>query len=147
MTPRISIITLGVVFVVTATIAAAESAPEFHLCVSYVEKSVVGEPTDRGWPVYIRLTETGAIRFENFTQANVGREIRVVIGDHEFSRAGISTPIDNGRLRGTFSSQEVAIAWQRMLAGEFPVTPCGGQSEEMPVGHLEWTAKPRPTGP
>lgn len=147
MKPRISMITLGVVFVVTATIAAAESAPEFHLCVPYVEKSVVGEPTDRGWPVFIRLTETGAIRFENFTQANVGRAIRVVIGDHEFSRAGIAAPIDNGRVRGTFSSQDAAIAWQRMLAGELPVTPCGGQSEEMPVGHQEWTAEPRPNGP
>ena len=138
---------MALLFLVTAAIAAAESAPEFHLCVSYVEKSVVGEPTDRGWPVDIRLTETGAIRFENFTQANVGRAIRVVIGDHEFSRAGIAAPIDNGRVRGTFSSQDAAIAWQRMLAGELPVTPCGGQSEEMPVGHQEWTAEPRPNGP
>ena len=48
MAPRISITTLGVVFVVTATIAAAASAPECHLCVPYVEKSVVGG-TDGSW--------------------------------------------------------------------------------------------------
>ena len=138
---------MALMFLVTAAIAAAESTPEFHLGLPYVESSVVRGQTDRGWLVYIQLTETGAIRLENFTQANVGRVIRVVIGDREFSRAGIAAPIDSGRLQATFSSQDAAIAWQRMLAGELPVTPCGGQSEEMPVGHQERTAEPRPNGP
>lgn len=134
-------------FLVTAVIAAAESTPEFHLCLSYVEKSALGEPTDRGWPVSIQLTESGAIRFETFTQANVGSVIRIVIGDREFSRAGIVAPIDSGRLQGTFSSQAAAIAWQRMLAGELPVTPCGAGSAEMPIGHQGRIAESRRNEP
>ncbi|MFN7037819.1 MAG: SecDF P1 head subdomain-containing protein, partial [Bellilinea sp.] len=85
----------------------------------------------RGWPVSIQLTESGAIRFETFTQANVGSVIRIVIGDREFSRAGIVAPIDSGRLQGTFSSQAAAIAWQRMLAGELPVCTVGSASNRL----------------
>jgi len=134
---------MALLFLVTPAIAAAESAPEFHLCSPYVEKSVVEEPTGRGWPVSIRLTKSGAIRFEDFTQANVGRVTRVVVGDREFSRARIAAPIASGRLQGTFSSQVAAMAWQRMLAGELPVSPCGAGSTEMPVGHQGRTAESR----
>ncbi|WP_420796966.1 SecDF P1 head subdomain-containing protein [Ectothiorhodospira variabilis] len=94
-----------------------------------------GNRQDRGWRVCIQLTESGAIRLENFTQANVGSVIRIVIGDREFSRAGIAAPIDSGKLQGTFGSQTAALVWQRMLAGEFPVTPCGVESAEIAIGH------------
>jgi len=126
---------MALLFLVTAANAAAECASEFRLCLPYVEKSAVGKPTDRGWPVYIELTELGAIRFANFTQTNNGSVIRVVIGDREFSRAGIAAPINSRRLQGTFSSQAAALVWQQMLVGELPVAPCGAESAEMPIGH------------
>ena len=138
---------MALLFLVTAAITAAESAPEFHLCLPYVEKSALGEPTDRGWPVSIRLTKSGSASFEDFTEANLGRVIRIVVGDREFSRARIAAPIASGRLQGTFSSQVAAMAWQRMLAGELPVTPCGGESAEMPVVHQGRTVESRPNRP
>ena len=125
---------MALLFLVTVAIAAAESAPEFHLCLPYVEKSIVGEPTDRGWPVSIRLTKSGSASFEDFREETLGRVIRIVVGDREFMAARIAAPIPSGRLQGTFSSPDAAMAWQRKLAGELPASPCGaGDAERLNV--------------
>jgi hypothetical protein len=52
-----------------------------------VEKTVVGEKTDVGWPVFVKLTELGTTNLEAFTDANAGAMIRIVVGGREFSRA------------------------------------------------------------
>ena len=122
---------MALLFLVTPAIAADETTREFHLCSPYVEESVVGEKTDHGWPVFIMLTESGATSLEKVTEANVGRVIHFVVGDREFLRARSVVPIPSGRLLGVFSSQDVAMAWQRILAGELPAAPCGARGAEM----------------
>ena len=95
----------------------AETEPEFYLCSPYVEISAVGEQTDLGWPVYVKLTEVGTTSLEAFTEANTGKMIRILVDSREFSRATIWPPIPSGNLHGTFSSQEVATDWQQTLTG------------------------------
>ncbi|MBL3558395.1 MULTISPECIES: hypothetical protein [Marinobacter] len=112
----------------TPTIALAETELEFHLCSPYVEKSALGEQTDFGWPVFVKLTEIGASRFETFTAENSGRMSRIVVGGREFLKATMWAPISGGNLKGTFSSQEVATAWQRALADKLPAVPCGARN-------------------
>ncbi|MDF1615816.1 hypothetical protein [Desulfurivibrio dismutans] len=71
---------IAVLLLITPAIAVAETELEFHLCSLYVQKSVVGEQTDLGWPVFVKLTELGATSFEKFTEANSGRMSRIVVG-------------------------------------------------------------------
>ena len=106
----------------------ADSEVEFHLCSSYVHESAVGEKTDRGWPVFIKLTDLGATSFERFTETNGSEMSRIVVGGREFLRATIWAPTLGGNLRGIFSSREVATEWQRTLAGKLPAAPCGGRN-------------------
>ena len=119
---------IAILVLVFPAIALAEPEPEFHLCSSYVEKSTVGEQSDLGWPVSVKLTEAGATSFEAFTEANTGKTIRVVVGPQEFSRATVWVPVPGGHLRGIFGSQEVAADWQRILASELPAGPCGARN-------------------
>ncbi|WP_141737065.1 hypothetical protein [Marinobacter sp. X15-166B] len=105
--------------------ASAETEQAFYLCSAYVEKSVVGEQTDHGWPVFVKLTGIGTKSLGVLTEANIGKTVRIVVGDREFSRSRIWVPIPSGDLHGTFSSKEVATDWQRTLAGQLPVAPCG----------------------
>ncbi|WP_151671604.1 hypothetical protein [Nitrincola schmidtii] len=119
---------IAVLLLSTPAIAVAETDLEFHLCSSYVQKSAVGEQTDLGWPVFVKLTEIGAASFDTFTAANSGRLSRIVVGGREFLRATMWVPNSGGSLKGTFSSQEVATAWQRALADKLPATPCGARN-------------------
>ncbi|WP_155996755.1 hypothetical protein [Thioalkalivibrio sp. ALMg11] len=119
---------IAVLLLVTPAIVVAETELEFHLCSPYVQKSMAEEQTDIGWPVFVKLTELGATSFETFTKTNHGRMSHIVVGDREFSRATIWVPIPSGNLHGIFSSQEVATAWQRTLAGELPAAPCGARN-------------------
>lgn len=105
----------------------AEPEVEFHLCSSYVQESALGEQTDRGWPVFIKLTELGAMSVERFAETNGSEMSRIVVDGAEFLRATIWAPILGGNLRGTFSSREVATAWQRTLAGKLPAAPCAAR--------------------
>jgi hypothetical protein len=106
----------------------AETEPKFHLCSSYVEESAVGEQSDPGWPVFVKLTEAGAASFQAFTEANTGKTIRIFVGRREFSRATVWEPVPGGKLRGIFSSQEVAADWQRTLTDDLPAAPCGARN-------------------
>jgi preprotein translocase subunit SecD len=106
-------------------IGLAETEPKFYLCSQFLEKSVIGEKTDFGWPVFVKLTEVGTTSLAAFTEANPGKMTRIVVGDRKFLRTTISTPITSGNLHGTFSSEEVATDWQRTLAGQLPTAPCG----------------------
>ncbi|WP_273045861.1 hypothetical protein [Marinobacter flavimaris] len=120
---------IPVLLLSTPAIAVAETELEFHLCSPYVQKSAVGEQTDLGgWPVFVKLTEIGAASFETFTAANSGRMSRIVVDGREFLRATMWAPISGGSLKGTFSSQEVATAWQRALADKLPASPCGARN-------------------
>jgi len=109
-------------------IGLAEAAPEFHLCSPYVKKSEVGEQSDLGWPVFVKLTEVGTTSLAAFTEANTGKEIRIVVGRREFSRATAWVPVPSGNLHGMFNSREVAAGWQRTLATELPASPCGARN-------------------
>jgi preprotein translocase subunit SecD len=109
-------------------IGLAKTEPEFNLCSSYVEKSEVGEQSDLGWPVFVKLTEAGTASLDAFTEANTGKEIRIVVGRREFSRATVWVPVSSGNLHGMFNSQEVATDWQRTLANELPAVPCGARN-------------------
>lgn len=113
----------------TAGISAAETAQEFHLCASYVQQSATGQQVNGVWPVFVKLTERGAQSFEAFTEANTGKLARVVVDGREFSRATIRAPIAGGNLQGTFSLQAKAIEWERILAAELPLEPCGVRGE------------------
>jgi len=119
---------IAILLLALPAIGLAEPKPKFHLCSSYVEKSAVGEQSDLGWPVFLKLTEVGATSFEAFTESNAGRMIRVVVGSQDFSRATVGVPVPGGHLRGVFSSQEVAADWQRILASELPAGPCGARN-------------------
>ena len=119
---------IAILLLAFPAIGLAETEPEFYLCSPYVEKSTVGEQTDLGWPVYVNLTEFGTMNLEAFTEANTGKMIRILVGSREFSKATIWVPIPSGNLRGTFSSQEVATDWQRILTGKLPAAPCGARN-------------------
>jgi len=106
----------------------AEAESEFNLCSPYVEKSEVGEPSDLGWPVFVKLTEAGTESLEAFTEANTGKMVRIVVGRREFSRATVWVPVSSGKLRGMFNSQEVATDWQRIFASELSASPCGARN-------------------
>ena len=116
---------IAVLFLAFPAVALAKAETEFYLCSSYVERSVVGEKTDFGWPVFVKLTEVGTTSLEAFTEANTGKMIRIVVGGREFSRATIWEPIPSGNLHMAFSSREVTTDWQRTLAGKLPAAPCG----------------------
>ncbi|MBQ0748077.1 MAG: hypothetical protein KBT73_16330 [Marinobacter sp.] len=116
---------IAVLFLAFPAIALAETEPEFYLCSPYVEKSVAGEQTDLGWPVFVKLTEVGTTSLEAFTEANIGKMIRIVVGHREFSRSTIWVPVSSGNIRGIFYSREVATDWQRTLAGKLQAAPCG----------------------
>ena len=106
-------------------VVLAKTEPEFHLCLHYVEDSAVGEQTDLGWPVYVKLSDVGARSLEAFTEANTGRMVRILVGSREFSRATVRAPVSGGDLHRTFSAQEHATDWQRTFAEELPEAPCG----------------------
>lgn len=106
-------------------IVLAETEPEFSLCSSYVAKSEVGEQSDLGWPVFVKLTEVGIRSLEAFTEANTGKMIRIVVTDRDFMRATIWAAISGGEIHVAFEAQEIATAWQQTLVGKLPATPCG----------------------
>lgn len=119
---------VAVLLLVIPALSVAETELDFHLCSTYLQKSVLGEQTEHGWPVFIKLTETGATSFEEFTEAKVGRMSRIVVGSREFLRATIQVPVSSGVLQRSFSSQLVAMAWQRTLESKLPAAPCGAGS-------------------
>lgn len=110
---------------VTPGTLLAETELDFHLCSAYVQQSAAGTQIENEWPVHVKLTELGATSFERFTDANIGRMSRIIVGGRVFLRATIWAPITSGNLQGKFSSREVANVWQRTFAGELPTSPCG----------------------
>ncbi|MCG7199855.1 hypothetical protein MD273_08990 [Marinobacter pelagius] len=118
---------IGLFCLLISCIATASAEPEFHLCSGYVQRSATGEQSENGWPVFIQLTERGANSFKEFTEANVGSPVRIVVADREFTRATLWTPIPGGRLHGSFPSEAAATEWQRLLEGGLPPAPCGAE--------------------
>jgi len=116
---------VATLLLVTPGALLAETELDFHLCSAYVQQSAVGTQIENEWTVHVKLTKVGATSFERFTEANIGRMSRLVVGDREFFRATMWVPISSGSIYGAFSSQEAAIAWQRTLAGKLPAAPCG----------------------
>ena len=116
---------VATLLLVTPGAVPAETELDFHLCSAYVQQSAIGTQIENEWPVHVKLTEVGATSFERFTDANIGRMSRIIVGGRVFLRATIWTPVPSGTLRRKFSSQEVAKAWQRTLIGELPAAPCG----------------------
>lgn len=118
---------IALLSLLVSSIATAADEPTFHLCSDYVQRSEVGEQSDNGWPVFIKLTEHGADSFEKFTEANAGSTVRILVGDREFTRATMWAPISGGRLRSLFPSAAVAREWQQVLEEDLPAAPCGAQ--------------------
>ncbi|WP_417531310.1 SecDF P1 head subdomain-containing protein [Marinobacter lipolyticus] len=106
--------------------ATAGTEPEFHLCSPYVEKAMVGEQSSTGsWPVVVKLSNRGTASFEAFSEANIGRMVHIVAGDRQFARATVSAVVTTGHLRGEYSSEQDASAWQKILTEELLKAPCG----------------------
>lgn len=120
---------IAILLLATPATALAEAERAFHLCSTYVQEAVVGEQTDRGWPVFVKLTDQGATSFEAFTAAHPGQMGRIVVGDRVFLRATMAASISSGRVRGTFSSRDDALAWQRTLTEQLPAAPCGPSAD------------------
>lgn len=116
---------VAILLLVIPGLVFAGAEPAFHLCSPYVEQAAVGSQIENGWPVHVKLTKVGATSFERFTEANIGRVGRLVVGDREFLRATILGPISGGDLHRVFASQEIATAWQQTLVGKLPASPCG----------------------
>lgn len=116
---------IAILLLVIPGLVFAGAEPAFHLCSAYVQRAAVGSQTENGRPVHVKLTKVGAASFERFTEANIGRVGRLMVGDREFLRATILGPIFGGDLHRVFGSQEIATAWQQTLVGKLPASPCG----------------------
>jgi len=106
-------------------VALASAIPTFHLCSAYVQKAVLSEQTDLGWPVFVQLTSEGSRSLEAFTQAHRGRMVRVAARERELLRSTIWLPVSSGNLHRAFRSREAALTWQRRLSTQLPSASCG----------------------
>jgi len=116
---------IAIFLLVGPGIVLAESDLVFHLCSTNVQQAVVGEETNDGWPVFVKLTEEGATHFESFTETNIGSISRIVANGQTFLNVTIQAPISGGVLQQTFSSEDVALTWQQTLTEGLPAAPCG----------------------
>ena len=67
------------------------------------------------------LKPEGAARFGNFTQANVNRQIAIVLDNRVFSAPRVETRIDDeGRITGNFTQQEAADLSLVLRSGALP---------------------------
>lgn len=128
---------IGLLWLVVPSMLAAEGEATFRLCPPDVQQTMIEAQKDHRWSVYVQLTTQGAQRFEAFTQANLGKIGRVVVGDRVFFRARIQVPVSSGTLQATFTTRKRAQAWQRMLTENQPGAPCGMNNE--PDNALEKT--------
>lgn len=114
---------LFLLFFILSTAAVADAESEFWLCSDYVIETDLGEKAG-GWPVVVKLTEQGAASFAQFSEANLGKMIRIVINGRQFARFTIR--VHGGHsLQAEFNSRSEAELWQRTFIEELPETPCG----------------------
>lgn len=118
---------LFLLFFILSTAAVADAESEFWLCSDYVIETDLGEKAG-GWPVVVKLTEQGAASFAQFSEANLGKMIRIVINGRQFARftlrvQGCST------VQAGFDSRSEAEAWQQTLLEELPETPCDAHED------------------
>ena len=120
------------ILLLTVSVAVkAETELAFQLCSSYIQQSEVGALSEEGrWPVYIKLTELGTSSFGEYTAANVGNKIRLIVDGQEFTRAEIVVPVITGNIWGQFDTKEEAMRWQDVLAGGLPAYPCGARTQD-----------------
>ncbi len=118
---------IATLLLIMPAIALAETEPEFHLCAPYAQASAVGEKTERGWPVFVTLTESGTRSFQQFTETNAGRMTQIVVGGREFLRATIWVPPTHGRLKVIFTTEKIATSWHRTLETKLAPAPCGAK--------------------
>jgi hypothetical protein len=86
-------------------------------------------------PVFIKLTESGSASFEGFTEETLGRVIRIVVGDRGFMAARIAAPITSGRLQGTFSSPDAAMAWSECWPANYQYLRAVQGRQKGPTSH------------
>ncbi|WP_151703606.1 SecDF P1 head subdomain-containing protein [Nitrincola alkalilacustris] len=118
------------ILLLTVSVAVkAETELAFQLCSSYIQQSEVGALSEEGrWPAYIKLTELGTSSFGEYTAANVGNKIRLIVDGQEFTRAVIVVPVNTGNIWGQFDTKEEAMRWQDVLTGGLSADPCGPSS-------------------
>lgn len=121
---------IATLLLIISSIAVANTELDFHLCSAYVQNSALGVQSNSGWPVYVKLSEAGAKSFERFTEANIGRISRIIVGGRVFLRATTWASVPSGNLQGEFSSQEIAKAWHRTLSQNLPSAPCGAEAAQ-----------------
>lgn len=114
---------LVLIFFISMAAAVANAEAEFWLCSGDVLETDLGEKAG-GWPVFVKLTEQGAASFAQFSEANIGKMVRIVLADRQFARFTIWVK-SGGTLRAEFNSRSAAEAWQQTLLEELPETPCG----------------------
>jgi preprotein translocase subunit SecD len=87
----------------------------------------------RGWETAFNLSQEGGKRFGQFTEANIGNKLAVVLDDQAVSVATIEAKIeDSGRITGLGSQEEAVDLSRYMRSGSLParVTP----DEERSIG-------------
>lgn len=118
---------LVLIFFISTAAAVADAEAEFWLCSCYVLKTDLGEKAG-GWPVVVKLTEQGAASFTKFSEANLGKMIRIVINGRQFARFTLRVQ-GVGTVQAEFDSRSEAEAWQQTLLEELPETPCDAHED------------------
>jgi preprotein translocase subunit SecD len=73
--------------------------------------------------VHFTLTNEAGDKFWNYTSANVGHSMAVVLGGRVKEVANIESPIrDSGEIRGSFSQDEVTILSKMLRTGALPAS-------------------------
>jgi preprotein translocase subunit SecD len=73
--------------------------------------------------VNFSLNSDGAARFGNFTQANINRQLAIVLDNRVYSAPNINSRIDNeGIIEGNFTNQEAADLALVLRSGALPAT-------------------------
>jgi preprotein translocase subunit SecD len=73
--------------------------------------------------VNFSLNSEGAARFGNFTQANINRQLAIVLDNRVYSAPNINSRIDNeGIIEGNFTNQEAADLALVLRSGALPAT-------------------------
>jgi preprotein translocase subunit SecD len=85
---------------------------------AHVSKSQLGQPN-----VAFALTPDGARKFGDFTGANVGRRIAIVLDNKVMSAPNVKTKIeDQGVIEGTFSNQQASDLSLVLRSGSLPAS-------------------------
>lgn len=91
-----------------AAVAAGEEPLRYALEPEHIECAVIRQQQNK-YSVQIQLTEGETVRFAEFTQQHVGRELQIVSGERTVQQATIKARIDSGSIE-TLGWKDEAVA-------------------------------------